>query len=551
MSQIEKTSKKKQPINVTVEDALAEGITPLTFERRWKILTFLCLSLLTVMIANMSLNMALPALARDLALTQLQLTWAVEAYSLVFAGLLFLASAIADRYGRKRIMQFGLAIFMLASLYAGIWASNGAELIISRVVMGIGGAFVMPTTLSIINVVFPSIERARAIAIWSAVSGVGMMFGSVLTGLLLEFFDWEIAFLFGGMLSLIAVVVNHFVIPESKDEKETPIDWFGGLFVTLGLIGIVYAIMEAPSEGIDSNIVLTALIGGIVSLIIFVWQQYRSDNPLLDMKLFRRPEFGLSALAVTLTFFAMMGAFFGMSQVFQLVMGYGVFLSSIAFFPVMLPMMFLGPMVPRIVEKIGTKWTIAPGLMIVALGFLYMSGWTASMTYSEFLIGMGIVMVGMALVMAPATNMMMAAVPKNRSGMGSAMNDTTREFGGSLGIAVLGSMISSGFYRNIQEAIDNLPTPLPPEAMEFAQSSLAGSLAVSEKLGDAGAIFSQAAKEAFMAGNSSAMFVSAIIAIATTVLVVIFMPNKDGYVLTETPESELSESELVEPDVTK
>ncbi|MBU2238757.1 MAG: MFS transporter, partial [Gammaproteobacteria bacterium] len=318
----------------------------------------MCLSLLTVMIANMSLNLALPELALALNMTQLQMTWSIEAYTLIFAALLFVASAIADRYGRKLAMQIGLAVFALASLYAAFIARNGSELIAARLVMGIGGAFVMPTTLSIVNLVFPSVERARAIAIWSAVSGVGMMFGSIITGTLLEFFSWHSTFIFGAILAAFSLVFNYILVPETRDELKNPVDWVGGALITVALVGIVYAIIEAPSMGVSNIWVTTGLGLGTISLIGFVWQQLRSSSPLLDVRLFLRPEFGLSALAVTLTFFAMMGAFYGMSQIFQLVMGYGTFMSSIAFFPVMLPMMVLSPMVPKIVDRIGTKWTV-------------------------------------------------------------------------------------------------------------------------------------------------------------------------------------------------
>ncbi|SHF58757.1 drug resistance transporter, EmrB/QacA subfamily [Marinomonas polaris DSM 16579] len=509
-------------LQATLADALSEGISEHTFTRRWRILAVLCLSLMTVMIANMSLNLALPELALALNMTQLQMTWSIEAYTLIFAALLFVASAIADRYGRKLAMQIGLAVFALASLYAAFIARNGSELIAARLVMGIGGAFVMPTTLSIVNLVFPSVERARAIAIWSAVSGVGMMFGSIITGTLLEFFSWHSTFIFGAILAAFSLVFNYILVPETRDELKNPVDWVGDTLITVALVGIVYAIIEAPSMGVSNIWVTTGLVLGTISLIGFVWQQLRSSSPLLDVRLFLRPEFGLSALAVTLTFFAMMGAFYGMSQIFQLVMGYGTFMSSIAFFPVMLPMMVLSPMVPKIVDRIGTKWTVAPGLMLIAAGFLFMSQWPVEVQYWQFLVGMGTVTIGMTFVMTPATNMMMAAVPKNRSGMGSAINDTTRELGGALGIAVLGSMISSGFSTHIAKA----PAVLPEALRTTAESSLAAALSVAQELGIQSVVFTEQARAAFMSGTSDAMFVSFIIALAAAALIGVFLPNR-------------------------
>lgn len=501
-------------------EAAAEGITEKTYRNRWKILAALCLALLTAMIANMSMNLALPALGRDLQLTQLQLTWIVESFALVFAALLFVASAVADRYGRKITMQVGLVIFGAASLYAGFLASSGAELIASRVAMGLGAALIMPTTLSIVNVVFPTSQRAKAIAIWSAVSGVGMMFGSVITGALLQYFSWESAFLLTGVLAVAAIVAAGRLVPESRDHNATPVDWLGGAFATVGLGGIVYTIMEAPSEGIH-GLTLITLIAGVIGLVAFLIRSKRIKFPLLDLNLFKSVRFSVSAVSVTLTFFAMVGVFFGMSQIFQLVMGYSVFMSSIAFIPAMLPMMFVGPLVPRIVARIGAKVTVGTGLLLVTGGFIFMTMWPTVPSYWHFLAGMSVVVMGMALTMTPATNMMMAAVPKDRSGMGSATNDTTRELGASLGIAVLGAMISSHFTAGIRDAA----AVLPDAAREFATSSLAGALAVADEMGGAGAALADAARTAFMGGFEAAMVVAAIIAGITAVIVFVLLPN--------------------------
>jgi MFS family permease len=334
-------------------------------------------------------------------------------------------------------------------------------------------------------------------------------------------FSWHSTFIFGVILATFAVVFNHVLVPETRDELKSPVDWIGGVLITVALGGIIYAITEIPSVGVADTRVATGLVLGMLSLIGFVWQQLRSPSPLLDIRLFRHSAFGLSALVVTLTFFAMMGAFFGMSQIFQLVMGYGAFKSAIAFFPVMLPMMILCPMVPKIADRVGTKWTVASGLLLISAGFLFMSQWPVDVQYWHFLAG-GAVVVGMALVMTPATNMMMAAVPKNRSGMGSAINDTTRELGGALGIAVLGSMISSGYTSKIADAGVTLPDAL----RTTAELSLAAALSVAEGLGAQGAAFAEQARAAFMSGTSDAMFVSCIISLAAAVLIGVFLPNR-------------------------
>lgn len=506
-----------------LDDALAEGISESTFRRRWAILATLCLGLMTAMIANMSLNLALPDIAVDFELTQLQLTWVVEAFALVFAALLFIAAAIADRYGRKRVMMIGLVIFVAASIYAPFFATTGAELIASRAVMGIGGALVMPTTLSLVNVVFPSRERPKAIAIWSAVAGVGMMIGSVLTGVLLHFFDWHSAFLLGAVFGVVSLVIAQVIVPESVDEKRTPVDWVGGALVTVALAGLVYTIMEAPSHGFNQPLTVAAAVAAALALVAFIAWERRARFPLLDLSLFRRSRFTLSVVSVTLTFFAMMGAFFGMTQIFQLVMGYDALATSLAFIPSMLPMMIIGPMIPRLVERVGTRWTVVPGLVFIAGGFLLMTTWPTVPSYWDFLLAMSTITLGMAMVMTPATNLLMASVPRNRSGMGSAMNDTTRELGASLGIAVLGSMIANAYTANIGD----VASQLPGEAARVVEDSLAGALAVTDQMGPAGAAIAEAARAAFMDANQHAMLISAIIAAATAVLMLVALPRGD------------------------
>ncbi|WP_062302110.1 MFS transporter [Demequina subtropica] len=505
----------------SLDDALAEGISESTYRRRWAILATLCFALMTAMIANMSLNLALPDLAVEFELTQLQMTWVVEAFALVFASLLFVAAAIADRYGRKRVMMIGLAIFIASSAYAPFFAQTGGELIASRAIMGIGGALVMPTTLSLVNVVFPSKERPKAIAIWSAVAGVGMMFGSVLTGVLLHFFDWHAAFLLGAVFGLVALPVTARIVPESVDEKRTPVDWLGGALITAALAGIVYTIMEVPSHGWEDALTIVAAVTAVVSLALFVLWELRVPHPMIDLGLFRRSRFSLSVVSVTLTFFAMMGAFFGMTQIFQLVMGYDAITTSVAFIPSMLPMMVVGPLVPKLVEKVGTRWTVVPGLVIIAGGFLLMTTWPTVPSYWDFLIAMSTVTLGMALVMTPATNMLMSSVPRNRSGMGSAMNDTTRELGASLGIAVLGSMIANAYTSNIAPIAEQLPA----EVAKVVEDSLAGAMAATAEMGDAGAQIAQAAQAAFMDANQHSMLISAIIAGVTALIMLVALPR--------------------------
>ena len=498
-----------------------EGIDPKTYARRWWILGTLCLTLLGVMLANSSLNMALPMMAKDLTLSQLDLTWVVNVYTLVFASLLFVAGAVGDRYGRKLAMQIGLAVFTLGSLYAGFLAQTGAELIVSRVVMGIGAAFVMPTTLSIINNTFPKRERARAVAVWGAVAGVGMMFGSIASGILLEHFTWHSLFYFSASIALIGLVANQYLAHESKDEKQTPVDWLGGLLSSLAIFGIVYGVTEAPSVGVTEPAVAASLVGGLLMLALFVLWERRTKTPMLDMNLFKNRAFAISSLTLTLVFLAMSGVFFSMSQLMQLVMGYTPLESSLRTIPLMLPMMFLSPLVPTIVKKIGARTSIGIGLLLTSTAFVIMSTWTVDLTYAFLAMTMLIMMLGITLAMTPGTNILMASVPRNRSGMGSAMNDTTRELGGALGVAVLGAVLSASYEKEIAATAAKFPGAVG----EALQSSLAVAMQVADKLGPMTQQVIDAAQTAFMTGVSHSALIAAVIIFVAALIAFFGLPK--------------------------
>lgn len=520
------TRVSKEQAHELHKDKDLDGIDPWTYTRRWWILGTLCLTLLGVMLANSSLNMALPMMAKDLGLTQLQLTWIVNVYTLVFASLLFIAASVGDRYGRKLVMQVGLVVFTLGSLYAGFLAQTGTELIVARIVMGIGASFVMPTTLSIINNTFPKKERARAVAIWGAIAGIGMMFGSVVSGILLENFSWHSLFYLSAIIAIAGLVANQYLAHESKDEEKTPVDWLGGLFSALGIFGFVYGITEAPSAGFADPLVLWSLIGGAVAIIAFVLWELRTKSPMLDMALFKNRAFSVSSLTLTLVFLAMSGVFFSMSQLMQLVMGYSALESSLLTIPLMLPMMFMSPVVPGIVQKIGARLTISVGLVLVAVAFMIMSSWTKDMTYWQLFFTMIIMMLGITFAMTPGTNILMASVPRNRSGMGSAMNDTTRELGGALGVAVLGAILSAAYEKSITETASKFTG----EIKEALESSLAVALNVAEKLGPAAQGVADAAMDAFMAGMSQAAIVASVIIFASAIIAFVGLPkhvNKD------------------------
>ncbi len=484
-----------------------DGVKPEIYKKRWWILVSLCIALLAVMLANSSLNMALPAMSKDLGLSQLDLTWVVNIYTLIFASLLFIAGAIGDRYGRKKVMQGGLVVFFLGSLFAAFIAADGSALINARIAMGIGAAFVMPTTLSIINTSFPRKERAKAIAIWGAVSGVGMMLGSIVSGILLEHFTWHSLFIFSAIVAILGFTANQINTPESYDEAKTPVDWIGGVLSAIGLFTIVYGITEAPSTGWLSLPVLLNIGIGLFAMFLFVVVEKRKKFPLLDVALFKHRSFSISTLILVLTFLAMSGVMFAMSQLMQLVIGFTPLQASLATIPIMLPMAFFGPVVPLIVRKFGARPTITTGLVLVTIAFLFMAGWDKDISYIQLLLVGGLMMLGISTSMTPTTNILMASVPRNRSGMGSAMNDATRQLGSALGVAILGATLSAVYTNEISKTV----TGLNDKMQQGVESSLAVALEISKNIGPIAQTVSDAAKTAWMTGMNEASLLGAVI----------------------------------------
>jgi EmrB/QacA subfamily drug resistance transporter len=495
---------------------------PTANPRRWAILAVLCTSLLLVMLGNTALNLALPNIAADLGLSSSAQQWVVDSYSLVFAGLLFTTSSLGDRFGRKGVMQTGLVMFTLATGFAAFLTTSGAGLIAARAVMGLAGAMIMPSTLSILTNVFPAGERARAIAIWTAVSGGGAAIGMMISGFMLEHWSWHSVFLLNLPVAAVALVAGMVLIPTSRDPEQPKLDFLGAALSTAGIATLVYGLIEAPTQGWTSATTLGFLLGGAALVGVFVAWELRSSAPMLDIRLFRHATFGVSSLALTLVFFTLMGVFFSISQLFQLVMGYGTFESALRLAPIFLTMIAVAPQSPRLVQRFGARTTVAGGLALVAAGIGILAMLPGAPGYAQVAIGMSIIAGGMALVMSPTTELLMSSVPTTKAGMGAAMNDTTRELGGSLGVAVLGSVLASQYAANISAATGALPAA----AAGTAKASLAGALHVAAALpaNQAGQL-AAAARSAWMSGLSMSMIVGALIIIAAAVIARVGLPG--------------------------
>ncbi len=491
------------------------GIPEEHYNNRWKILAVMCLSLLVVMVGNTALNVALPVLSKALNATNSDLQWMVDAYSLVFAGLLFTAGAFGDRFGRKGILLGGLALFGTASLYSGTLAETSTALIAARAAMGLAGAMIMPATLSIITNVFPTKERARAVGIWAGVTGAGVALGPLLTGFVLEHFSWHSVFLVNLPIILIAIIAVKVLVPRTSDPEHSSIDPIGAILSIVGLVSIVYAIIEAPTHGWLAGTTLGIGALGLISMICFVFWELRTKSPMLDVRLFKRPAFGISSLSLTLVFFALMGMFFSISILFQLIYGYSPLNSAVRTLPIAFTMMVGAPLSSVLVEKLGKRRVVSAGMLIVAVGTLMLSTIGVDSSYLSLVFGMIVLAFGMSIAMSPTTDLLMSSVPKNRAGMGSAMNDTTRELGGALGIAVLGSLLASQYGTKISGVFSGLPTA----AKEAAEQSLAGAMAVGQKIGGTqGAALIRSAKEAWISGYQYSLLVgAAVIAVAAVI----------------------------------
>jgi EmrB/QacA subfamily drug resistance transporter len=492
------------------------------YRRRWLTLAVLALSLVIIGLDNTILNVALPTLVRELGATASELQWIVDAYVLVFAGLLLTMGALGDRFGRKLALNAGLALFGLASVAAAI-ADTPSMLIAARAAMGVGGALMMPSTLSIIANIFEGAERGRAIAAWAAVAGLGIVIGPAVGGWLLENFWWGSIFLVNVFVVLAALGAGWFLVPESKDPQATPLDPLGAVLSIGGLIALVYAIIEAPAMGWTNQVVLAGFGLAAVLLTAFLWWETRIEYPMLRLSFFENPRFSAASGAITLVFFAMFGTIFLLTQYLQFVLGYAPLEAGFRVMPVA-TMVPAAPISARIVERFGTKRVVTGGLLVAAGALAVLAMIDDGSGYGRVALAISLLGMGMGTAMAPATDSIMGSLPLAKAGVGSAMNDTTRQVGGALGVAILGSVLASAYSSEMEPLV--AAVPLSGEAAGAATDSIGGALSVAAQLGDAAAPIVEAAKSAFINGMQTALWVAVGFALAGTAVTWIFLPAR-------------------------
>ena len=464
-------------------EALAEGISLSVFHRRWLILGFLCLSLLVVMLANSVLTLALPTIGQDLQSTTVELNWIIAAYPLVFTGLLFASGALGDKYGRKKTLQAGLTIFSVACLYAAFIADTSFELILVRIVMGIGGAMSMPATLSILNTTFPISQRPLAITIWSAVSGVGVLLGTLLSGIMLSKFSWSSIFLLCLAIAVIALLGNSLFAPESKNASYANFDVIGAVLSFTCLSSFTYAILQLANPTLPSLLISLLFAITVVTGSGFVYWEKKSRNPILNIRLFKNKTFTIAVIVITLAFFAVNGILFMMSQLFQDILGYSPLEAALRTFPILIPVLVVAIAVPKIIAMIGEVKVLAIGTVALSIGFFLGALWSDDRSYLLIWIAAVIIIGGVVISSIPATNLILSSVKKKDSGMASAVNDATRELGSTLGIAILGSIVAfrysslaeiNGYQEYSQKAISTVNNLAGPAAGDLQMFWLEG-----------------------------------------------------------------------------
>jgi len=489
--------------------------------RRRAVLAVMCLSLLVVVIDNTILNTALPTLARVLHASTSGLQWITDGYTLTFAALLVMAGALGDRFGRRNALLAGLVIFASGSAWAAR-SGDASTLIAARAVMGVGAAFVMPATLSILTAVFPARERARAISAWSAIAGVGIVVGPTLGGLLLAHYYWGSVFWVNVPLVAVAIVAVLTVVPNLAGQRATGtrLDVLGAVLSAAAMLAIVDAVIEAPNRGWTSAGTLGELGLGALFVAAFIYRELHVANPIIDVRVFRFRAFSAASSAIGLTFLALFGSLFALTQYLQLVHGYSPLSAGVRALPFAGAVMVTAPLSSMLVARLGIRVVVPAGLTAMGAGLLMLTSVTPTTSYTFLAIGVAIMGAGMGLVMAPAGNSIMSVLPAEQYGAGSAINDTVQELGASLGIAVIGSIVASAFRHNLAASA------LPAKVVAASQPSIAAADAVAAHAGPFTGQVLTVAHHSFTSAMTTGFTVAGLIAIGAAVVVAVALPGR-------------------------
>ncbi|MCU1452371.1 MAG: Drug resistance transporter, EmrB/QacA subfamily [Acidimicrobiales bacterium] len=501
------------------------------YRRRWLTLLVLCFSLVVIVLDNTILNVALPRLseptsAGGLGATFSQLQWIVDSYTIVFAGLLLTAGSLGDRFGRYRSLAFGLAVFGVGSALSAV-SGSASTLIATRALMGIGGAFIMPATLSILTNVFTEPkERSKAIGVWAGVSALGLGIGPITGGFLLTHFWWGSIFLVNVPFVVGGLVLGYFLIPESRDPSAPRLDPGGALLSIAGLGTLLWAVIEAPGKGWTAPEILAGFAVGIGLLAAFMVWELKSSHPMLDLRFFKNPRFSAASGAITITFLALFGVIFLLTQYLQLVLGYSTIKAGAVLLPQALVIMVTAPLSSAWVHRFGNKVVVATGMFVVALSMVSFATLTTHSSVTYVILLTMLLGAGMGNIMAPATDSIMGSLPRAKAGVGSAVNDTTRQVGGAVGVAVLGSVLASQFSTHMTTRLRGV---VPAGQLHGLTGSIGPALAAAQHAPVAvGAKIVAAANESFVSGLHVTSWVAAAMLFAATIGVARWLPARAG-----------------------
>lgn len=488
--------------------------------RRTFILVAACTSLIAVVASVSGLNVAQADLAKELGASQTDLLWIINGYTIALAALLMPIGAIGDRWGRKKVLVTGLIVFTLANLSASM-ASGVNWLLVSRIVAGAAAAMIMPATLSVITSSFPAAERDRAIGIWAGFAGAGGILGLVGSAFVIDTFTWPWVFSIPVALAVAGLGLTLAYVPHSREHSDHPFDTVGSVLSALGLGAIVLGIHEGPERGWTSPLALIGLVLGVAALIAFCLWELRHPKPLLQLRLFRNRMLTSGTFSLLIVFSVLLALFLVLVQFLQAVLGYSALKAAMGLMPMAVFVMPLSAVSPRIAAKVGMRTMFVGGALFVAAGLLLM-GAMASQSYVSIIPGLVLVSTGAGLLMTPGTTAITSGLPASEQGVASALNDTVRELGGALGVALIGSVLSATYSSKVSAVADTLP----PEAAHYVKGGIGGAYVVSQYLGDAGQSLLATARSAFIDAWSTAMWISAGIAVAAAVFALVWTPSR-------------------------
>ncbi|WP_030747043.1 MFS transporter [Streptomyces sp. NRRL S-31] len=450
------------------------------YARRWWALLVLCLSLLIIVMANTALTVAAPDMTKDLGLSSADLQWVIDGYTVPYAALMLLLGAIGDKYSRRGALVLGLVVFGAGAVFGSL-ADSAATVIAARAVMGVGAALIMPATLSLLAATFPRAERAKAITLWTATAGLAIAAGPVVAGALLRDHGWASTFLINVPVAAVALVAAFVLVPPSRAGHHDRIDYVGGLLSVIWTGALVYMIIEGPHFGWGAKAVGAAVVAG-VGLVAFVLWELRHPRPILDVRRFAGRRFAGSNLAVALFFLAVFGAFYYLTQHLQFVLGYDALQTGVRMLPLAGAVFVGSALTGWLTPRVGMKWTVSAGMVGGTTALALLTRVDAGSTYGDFVAPLIILGLAIGLALSPCTDAIMGAFPESELGVGGAVNDTSLELGGSLGIALLGSLLATSYGDHLADATAG--GKLPASALDTAQDSVGAGYAVAQGIGE-------------------------------------------------------------------